>query len=88
MGVERPISTPISTVFHLTYRLAWCDVLKRCTLLLNGEERAVPKPTISGIIVALNQLRRVFPPLKKLLFEAFWFVFAAVEIVRFLRSLL
>jgi hypothetical protein len=26
------------------------------------------------------------PPLKKLLFEAFWFTFAAVEIVRFLRE--
>jgi hypothetical protein len=45
-------------------------------------------PRISRIIKALNQLRRIFLPLKKLLFEAFWFVFAAVEIVRFLRSLL
>ena len=44
--------------------------------------------TISGVIAVLNQLRRVFPPLKKLLFEVFWFAFAAVEIVRFLRSLL
>jgi hypothetical protein len=58
----------------------------RCSL--NGEERAVPKPTVSGIIAALNQSRRIFPPLKKLLFEVFWFVFAVVEIVRFLRSLL
>jgi hypothetical protein len=41
-----------------------------------------------GIIAALNQFRRIFPPLKKLLFEAFWFVFALAEIVRFLRSLL
>jgi hypothetical protein len=57
-------------------------------LLLNEEERAVPKPTVSGIIAVLNQSRRIFPPLKKLLFEVFWFVFAAVEIVRFLRSLL
>jgi len=47
-----------------------------------------PKPTVSGIIAALNQSRRIFPPLKKLLFEAFWFIFAVVEIVRFLRSLL
>jgi hypothetical protein len=45
-------------------------------------------PRIPRIIDALNQLRRIFPPLKKLLFEAFWFAFAAVEIVRFLRSLL
>jgi len=52
------------------------------------ERSAVPKPTVSGIITALNQTRHIFPPLKKLLFEAFWFVFAAVEIVRFLRSLL
>jgi hypothetical protein len=28
----------------------------------------------------------IFPPLKKLLFEVFWFVFAAVEVVRFLRG--
>jgi hypothetical protein len=57
-------------------------------LLLNGEERVVPKPTVSGIIAALNQFRRIFPPLKKLLFEAFWFVFALAEIVRLLKSLL
>jgi hypothetical protein len=49
---------------------------------------AVPKPSISEIIAVLNQSRRIFPPLKKLLFEAFWFVFALAEIVRFLRSLL
>ena len=55
---------------------------------LNGEERAVPNPKIPKIIKALNQLRRIFSPLKKLLFEAFWFVFALAEIVRFLRSLL
>jgi hypothetical protein len=54
---------------------------------LNGEERAVPNLKIPKIIKALDQLRRIFPPLKKLLFEAFWFVFATVEIVRFLRSL-
>ena len=48
----------------------------------------MPKPTVSEIIAALNRSRRVFPPLKELLFEAFWFVFAGVEIVRFLRSLL
>ncbi len=43
---------------------------------------------IPRIIKALNRARRIFPPLKKLLFEVFWFLFAAVEIVRFLRSLL
>ncbi len=43
---------------------------------------------IPRIIHALYQSRRIFHPLKKLLFEAFWFVFAAVEVVRFLRSLL
>jgi hypothetical protein len=44
--------------------------------------------TISGMVAILNQSRRIFPPPEKLLFEVFWFVFAAVEIVRFLRSLL
>ncbi len=43
---------------------------------------------IESLTRVLNQLRHIFPPLKKLLFEAFWFVFAAAEIVRFLRSLL
>jgi hypothetical protein len=43
---------------------------------------------IFRVIDVLNQLRRIFSPLKKLLFEVFWFVFAAVEIARFLRSLL
>ncbi len=46
------------------------------------------QPKVSRIIAVLNQSRRIFSPLKKFLFEAFWFVFAAVEIVRFLRSLL
>jgi hypothetical protein len=54
---------------------------------LNGEERAVSNPTIPRIIEALNQRRRIFLPLKKLLFEVFWFVLASVEIVRFLKSL-
>ncbi len=36
------------------------------------------------IAKALGDLHRT----QKLLFDAFWFVFAAVEIVRFLRSLL
>ena len=48
----------------------------------------MPKPRISRMIHALNQSRRIFPPLKKLAFEIFWFVFALVEIVRFLKSLL
>jgi hypothetical protein len=62
--------------------------LNGCALLLNGEERAVSSSSIPRIIKVLNQSRRIFPPLKKLLFEVFWFVFAAVEIVRFLKSLL
>jgi len=45
-------------------------------------------PRITRLVRFLNQLRRVFPALKRLLFEAFWFTFAAVEILRFLRSLL
>ncbi len=51
-------------------------------------KRAVSNPRISALVGILHETRRIFPPLKKLLFEAFWFVFAAVEIVRFLRSLL
>ena len=47
----------------------------------------MPDPRIPKFIKILNRLRRIFPPLKKLLFEAFWFVLATVEIVRFLRSL-
>ena len=43
---------------------------------------------LTRLIHFLNQLRLVFPALKRLLFEAFWFLFAAVEILRFLRSLL
>jgi len=52
------------------------------------ERRAVADPRITRVICFLNQLRLVFPALKMLLFEAFWFLFAAVEILRFLRSLL
>jgi hypothetical protein len=48
----------------------------------------VPKPTVSGIIAALNQARRVFPPLKKLIYETFWIVLLLAEIMRILRSLL
>ena len=51
------------------------------------EERAVLSSRISRAIQILNEVRFIFPPLKKLLFEAVWFVFAVVEIVRFLRSL-
>jgi hypothetical protein len=48
----------------------------------------VSSPNLPHIIKVLNQYRRIFPPLKKLLFEAFWLAFALAEIVRFLRSLL
>lgn len=49
------------------------------------EERAVA--SLARFIKTIDQARGVFPPLKKLLFEAFWFVFAVVEIFRFLWSL-
>lgn len=43
---------------------------------------------ISRLIENLNAARFIFPALKGLLFEVFWFLFAVLEIVRFLRSLL
>ncbi len=48
----------------------------------------MPDSRISRAIEALNRARRLFPPLKKLAFEAFWLLFALVEMVRFLKSLL
>jgi hypothetical protein len=48
----------------------------------------VSSPRVSTIVAILNDTQRNFPPLKKLLFEVFWFVFALAEVVRFLRSLL
>ena len=48
----------------------------------------MPDSRISRAIKTLNQARLVFPPLKKLAFEAFWLLFALVEMVRFLESLL
>ncbi len=47
----------------------------------------MPDSRISRAIKALNRARRVFPPLKKLAFEAFWFLFALIEMLRFLKSL-
>ena len=85
-GIPSPFDHPAKKVTGvlLDFVFVSCDVLN-AALVLSMERSAVP---ISRIIHALNQSRRIFPPLKKLLFEAFWFVFAAVEIVRFLRSLL
>jgi hypothetical protein len=54
----------------------------------NGEERPVPNPRIASFIAALKEARFIFPPLKELLIEIFFLVFAVVEIVRFLKSLL
>lgn len=45
-------------------------------------------PKVTGFIRILNAVRLIFPPLKKLVFEMFWFVCAVIEIIRFLRSLL
>jgi hypothetical protein len=54
----------------------------------NGEERPVPNPRIANLIETLKEARFIFPPLKELLIEIFFLVFAIVEIVRFLRSLI
>jgi hypothetical protein len=62
--------------------------LHRASVLRNGEERPVPNPKISCLIETLKELRLVLPPLKELLIEIFFLVFAVVEIVRFLRSLI
>ena len=48
----------------------------------------MPNPRIASFIAALKEARFIFPPLKELLIEIFFLVFAVVEIVRFLKSLL
>jgi hypothetical protein len=48
----------------------------------------VPNPKISRLVETLKEARFIFPPLKELLIEIFFLVFAVVEIFRFLRSLL
>ena len=45
------------------------------------------KSKISRIIKVLNETRLIFPALKRLLLEVFWFLFAAIEIVRLLKGL-
>jgi hypothetical protein len=62
--------------------------VKREDFAAGPEERAVPNSKISKIIEILEETRFIFPPLKRLLFELFWFLFTAVEILRFLRSLI
>jgi len=47
----------------------------------------VLKLKLSRLVNILNQTTLIFPPLKRLLFEVFWFLLAVVEIVRFLKSL-
>jgi hypothetical protein len=39
------------------------------------------------VVRTLNEATAVFPALKHLLFEAFWFLLALLEIVRFLKGL-
>jgi len=65
-----------------------CTKVERLTICCCAEGLAVPNSKLLRLIETLNHIGLIFPPLKRLLFEAFWFVFAAVEIVRFLRSLL
>jgi hypothetical protein len=45
------------------------------------------KPTLP-IISTLKNIRSVLPPLKKLIYEAFWLLVGVIEMVRILRSLL
>jgi hypothetical protein len=40
------------------------------------------------VIQTLEHARKTIPPLKKFTFEAFWLLFAIIEMIRFLRSLL
>ena len=62
--------------------------LHRALFFRNGEERPVSNPRIANFIETLKEVRFIFPPLKELLIEIFFLVFAVVEIVRFLKSLL
>ena len=41
---------------------------------------------ILRIVTTLNDATAIFPALKRLLFEAFWFLLALLEMVRFLRG--
>lgn len=52
------------------------------------EEQAVFKLKLSRLVDILDQTRLIFPPLKRLVFEVFWFLLAVIEIVRFLQNLL
>lgn len=55
--------------------------------VVNHHLRAGGKSKISILRQTLHEARLIFPPLKKLLFEIFWFLFAVIEIVRFLKGL-
>jgi hypothetical protein len=54
---------------------------REATIAATQDHGLITVPSPIQPVAALNQSRRIFPALKKLLFEAFWFVFAAVEIV-------
>src|ERR1700741_583315 len=45
-----------------------------------------PDSRVSSIAHSLNRARRGFPPLKHLVFDAFWFLFALIEMGRFLGA--
>jgi hypothetical protein len=48
--------------------------------------KRVQDERILRLVTTLNDARAIFPPLKRLLFEAFWFLLALLEIVRFLNG--
>jgi hypothetical protein len=80
---ERSLDSPERRrIFNGSGRAAWMSKSRSSHLTARVVSRR-----ITSLISILHSARRIFPPLKKLLFEVFWFVFAAVEIVRFLRSL-
>jgi hypothetical protein len=72
--------------FRLQRKLFGCIVFL-CTLFLNEEERALPNRKISSLAKILKQARSLCDPLKKLIFEVFWILFALIEMWRLLKTL-
>jgi hypothetical protein len=50
--------------------------------------KRVKASRISRTVIMLNEAWTIFPAVKSLLFEVFWLLFALLEIVRVLRTLL
>ena len=47
----------------------------------------LPLPNIAKLAKSIDNIRRLLPPLEKLLYKAFWFLFAVIEMARFLLRL-